>query len=272
MRIITELKEIQKIEKEILDYIVNICGENGLRYFLAGGTLLGAIRHKGFIPWDNDIDISMPRADYDKFISIMCEQLSSSKKYKLMEPRSNSEYFYKFIKVVDKRTRLVEKNSEYKVSEMGVCVDIFPIDGAKENRKKAIAQIRLVNYCCEKICWGRIPYGGKKLSKKVKCRIRNLFFYIVKREFWLDFFVNKMRENDFDTSNYVVSTFGLRGEKEIISRDCFADSRDIEFEGTLYAAPVGYEQYLTQMYGDYMQLPPVEERKEPHNICAYWIE
>ena len=127
--------EIQEIELEILSNIAAVCEQHQWRYFLAGGTLLGALRHKGFIPWDNDIDISMPRRDYEKLLQFYKE---NGNRYKILQVGENTNYYLPFAKVVDTETLLVEKSIETQVPELGLFVDIFPIDGVGDEIRKSV--------------------------------------------------------------------------------------------------------------------------------------
>ena len=132
MQEIKTVEELQKIELEILKYIDKVCKENNLTYFLAYGTLIGAIRHKGFIPWDDDVDIQMPRDDYNKLCDILKEE---NGRYKLLDHKEGLGYIYPFAKVIDSNTRLIETGLTETVN-MGVYIDIFPIDGTPNDFKK----------------------------------------------------------------------------------------------------------------------------------------
>ena len=135
MRDITELEELHQIETDILTAIDEICRKENIRYYLAGGTLLGAVRHKGFIPWDDDIDIAMPRDDYERFLKVM--RKGAHPYYKILALEYKEDYPYTFAKVVDTRTRLQEEIGK-DLPEMGVFIDIFPLDGMGDDRDKAM--------------------------------------------------------------------------------------------------------------------------------------
>ena len=125
MRRITDIQELRGVQLGILDDIHAFCVDNGIRYFLACGTLIGAVRHKGYIPWDDDIDLYMPRDDYERFIN---EFKSVSGNCRVLDPKKEKHYYYTYAKVVDKRTLLVEPEADgYRI---GVYVDVFPVDYA----------------------------------------------------------------------------------------------------------------------------------------------
>lgn len=135
MREVIEIKEIQSILLPILEYIDKVCKDNNLRYSLAFGTLIGAIRHKGFIPWDDDIDIVMPRTDFDKLIEIL--EKEQNKKYKILSPYDTNSFFAgQMLKVYDAETKLCEFPNKYNL-EYGAYIDVFPIDGIDNSIVKA---------------------------------------------------------------------------------------------------------------------------------------
>lgn len=272
MRKIESLREVQIIELNILKYIDKICKENGLIYFLAGGTLLGAVRHRGFIPWDNDLDISMPRPDYDRFIQLLNEESKKQNTpYELLALENDKRYCCPFIKVVDNRTFLKDGDyQKYKGGSMGVFVDVFPIDGLKSNEEHYINQVLKMRNKCINLGLSFAKYDNLNLKEIIKLSMYKFMYAKKNRELLLDRIQDFFRENDFYTSKFVMSTFGLRGEKEVILQEYFANSIKIQFEDSLFPAPIGYKEYLIQMYGDYMKLPPEEKRVVPHDYEEYW--
>lgn len=267
LEITDDLETIQRIEIDILDYIAEICCKNNLTYFLAGGTLLGAVRHKGFIPWDNDIDISMPRADYRKFIDYMETQNESP--YKILHISNHSNYDYAFAKVVDSRTKVVELARDDQVQNMGIFVDIFPIDSLPDKSEETIEKFLKINR------WG-CRIANAESSKKEYSFPKRIFYmswkYLIRmlgRERCMERIDNSFKSVPIKDSNYIVSTYGMRGVKEIIEADAFSKTIPLPFEGKLYNAPIGYDQYLKQMYGDYMKLPPKEQQVMPHEQKVY---
>lgn len=146
MKRITDIAELRKVQTGILDDIHRFCTANGIMYFLSCGTLIGAVRHKGYIPWDDDLDLYMPRKDYDRFVKLYTD---AGGRYRVLDPKKEKNYFYTFAKVVDTRTLLVETETEG--YQIGVYVDIFPVDYVSDNeaerqrifkRKRLLYKIR----------------------------------------------------------------------------------------------------------------------------------
>lgn len=266
--LISNLQDLQTIELDILDYIADFCETNHLRYFLIGGTLLGAVRHHGFIPWDNDIDICMPRPDYDRLGQLMDSQADSI--YRLLRVNNKNNYFAPYFKLTDTRTYLVETDTPYRMDEMGAFIDIFPVDGICSDFVKAERIRFTVDKWSRRISRATPEFEGLGLQEKIKKMIMVAMFRPLGRANLLKLLSDVMRQYPYDQSDYVVSTFGLRGKKEIVDCGIFSDHVFLEFEKKQYRAPIGYDTYLKRMYGNYMELPPVEERFQPHTIKVWW--
>ncbi len=260
MRKITNIQELRKIQMGILDEVHQFCENNGLRYFLSSGTLIGAVRHQGYIPWDDDIDIYMPRKDYEQFLTSYHDEKGI---YHAINPRTEPHYYYTFAKVVDRRTRMVE--AETKGYEIGVYMDIFPVDYVTDNlqerervfkQKKLLYKIRRCKISNDNPLQSFLGYWVYKCwpmsVKQIERRIRQLIV--------------------LPTPTLTVCNMTEAGPK---MKGCFpaADinsSVDILFEGRHYKTMVGYKDYLERTYGDYMTLPPVEQRVT-HHFEAYWL-
>lgn len=267
MRKVNNLKEIQDLELEILDYVTKVCDENGLRYFLAGGTLLGAVRHNGFIPWDNDVDISMPRPDYNRLIEVMEKQPIG--RYRILRPQNKNDYYYPFAKVVDTKTKLVELTRSNSVSNMGLYIDIFPIDTVPSDRNTAVERLHYVNKWGIKIAGSVASAKDLSVFRKITHFIWYGLFRILGRERCIEKIESKLAYDQFGSTGYIASTYGLREEKEIIEYSAFSSTVKLPFEGKEYECPAGYDRYLKQMYGDYMKLPPEKDRIAPHDVEVY---
>ena len=271
MKEITELNEIKKIELDILDYVTEICDNNEIKYFLGGGTLLGAIRHKGFIPWDDDIDIMLPRMDYEKLMALL---INNDTKYKLLEYKHSDNYYYPFAKVVDSETKLIEKFA-FKNDEMGIYIDIFPIDFLPDNEvevhklfKRKLMLDRLI---------GAVNFKQMKCDsfKNIIKKILYLFLYpIVKIKKVNMNLLNKINGLSLNVNkgSQVACIMGRYAEKEIMPSNFIDEAISVDFEGKKYKAPKNYDDYLKKHYGDYMTLPPKNKQISEHDYVAYWKE
>ena len=255
MKKINDLNEIHKLQLDLLIEFDKICKNNNIKYFLAGGTLLGAVRHKGFIPWDDDIDISMPRNDYENFINITSDLKGD---YLVLAQENIDDYVLPFAKFVNKNYSNFRKtyNGKY-----GIRMDIFPLDGLGNNYEKAVKRgkyivfLRKLHYFCFK------ENVISNFLRKIKIQkiIYKHLVYVAKKD-------------DFYNSKYVGSIVGgLKQVKEILDYQVYSETMPMEFEGKELSGMKYYDEYLTKMYGDYMKLPPKEKRISEHNVEIYEI-
>ncbi len=252
-------KEVQEIELEMLRYFDGFAREHGLKYFLAGGTLLGAVRHKGFIPWDDDVDLMLPRKDYERLIEIFEETDS----YRLLSYKKDPSFPFKNARIIDKHTSL--KYKYLLTDEMGVFLDLFPIDGFPDSKFLSDMHVRRIYYNWE--IWNtslkRKPNNSLRF-KKLRAFIRLFLGEPGKYSEKIDRLAMKY---DYDTCNYagvaiiIHYMFRERNRKEVYEKSVL-----IPFEDIMVPAPVGYDEYLTQLYGgNYMEMPPVEKRQTHHS-------
>ena len=237
------MEELRAIQLDILDKIHAFCTERGIRYSLGGGTLLGAVRHKGYIPWDDDIDIMLPRPDYDRFL----------KEFEGKYAELNLQYYgnditccIPFAKVYDNRT----------------------VDGLPEE-SKIKDYLSIYNNQLHKIYFMTPFY---KITGSLKDRMK----YYVKKVFYPTRDKHIMRFYDFlksyslEKSVNAGAICGIYAEKELMPRETFESYITVEFEGQQYMAIKDYDAYLTKHYGDYMQFPPKEKQVNHHVFTAYW--
>lgn len=257
-------EEIKERELSILVFIDKLCKENNLEYFLSFGTLIGAIRHKGFIPWDDDIDIQMKRNDYEKFIKIFPK--NNINNYKILNVEDNSEYYYPFLKIVDGNTKVEEINFK-NIDELGVWVDIFPLDNFDNkiiNEKKVKLLKKKLNISRENKC-----VVTKKKSKTFIKRILHIF-YRKKNPKKYGLIMNELGKKVLNTGKEYCILYSLNFKKCILNKEFYSETIDCEFEGYKFKAPSKYHDILTQIYGDYMKLPPENQRTSGHNIDVYF--
>ena len=252
-----QFEELKQIELNILKQIHEICTQQEFRYFLAGGTLLGAIRHKGFIPWDDDIDIAMPRPDYDKFIDYC---ISNKTSFKIMSNKVDKNYGYLFAKAMDPQTVLVEKVGNRYDVELGVCVDIFPIDGLGDTEGEALSSMNKTRFDRELLVAANWKRFSRSKTRPIYYEPIRLAFFCVSRLCSFKKIISKVESkydsDSFDKRKYVGCVCGVYRKKEIMPREVVSEYVDMPFEGLLFKCPKEYDKYLTSFYGDYMQLPP----------------
>jgi lipopolysaccharide cholinephosphotransferase len=251
------LKKLHDVLIEILDEFVCVCEENNLTYFLIAGTLLGAARHKGFIPWDDDIDVAMPRNDYEKFLEIY-DKIKETNYYVLSHLTKNNigNYYIDFAKLCKKGTVFAEgdRNPDY---YSGIFIDIFPFDNCVlffAPLQTHLIKIALKLYRLKSRT--EIPQNRLKLViSKILCCFFSLSFIgkLHKRLYTL---FNK------SITKYISFFSGLCGyKKETHKYENIFPISKILFEGKYYCAPGNWDFYLTHFYGNYMELPPVENRR-----------
>ncbi len=257
-----ERREIQIRELAILLHLNDFCQAHGLRYYLAGGTLLGAVRHKGFIPWDDDIDICMPRPDYEQFVKIFPSDGN-------LKVRSSSlgNWTAPFAKVMDMTT---EVRATFSEEEKHLWIDIFPIDGLPAD----IDEVEKIYKDCARY---RTLYGlaGARLGEG-KSIFRKYAKFLLKPVAVLYGAENSSRKieeiaqrHPYETSDYVGAvTWGLYGVGERMKKSEFEKAVTVEFEGHEFPAMSCWDSYLTGIYGDYMTPPPPEKQKT-HDMVVY---
>ena len=260
MKKIDDIQQLRCIQTGILDAVHRFCQQHGLRYFLSSGTLIGAVRHKGYIPWDDDVDIYMPRQDYEVFLQTFTDPTGV---YRAINPMTERHYYYTFAKVVDQRTRMVEK--ETVGYEIGVYIDIFPVD-----------------YVTDDLQERRRVFRQKKLLYKIRrCKISNgnplqsRLAYMVYRHWPLSVQqierrIRKLIVRETPTGTVCNMTEAGPGITGCFPAADIASAVDIEFEGKYYKTMAGYSDYLQRTYGDYMTLPP-PDRRVTHEFEAYLL-
>lgn len=255
--------QLRQTQLAILQQFHQVCEENHLRYSLAFGSLLGAVRHQGFIPWDDDIDVCMPREDYEKLLSLQYD----NGRYAVKNYRYSKQYYYVFTKMIDKNTTLTEPSRAE--TEMGVCIDIFPIDNLpKQPQKlqKLFKKSRRNRYI--------IDHLGARIFYQPAFSLRFIAKLIL-RALLLPFQKVFLRYADTCMSRFPKSEngacmiYGTYGENEVFPL-CFFDNRILmEFEKERFYAFQEYNTYLTHLFGDYMTPPPKEEQITHHHFQAY---
>lgn len=267
------MNQIQSKLLEMMEWFHQFCVENDLRYYALGGTMLGAKRHEGFIPWDDDIDLGMPRSDYQKLESIMKSMGAS--RYVIETPNTTaSDYFYPYAKLYDTTTTLIE-NLKYRIIR-GVFIDIFPLDGlgesleeAENNYKKVERKRNLLLMKTSGIRKGRSFYKNLSviLAKFLPVNEKKLLHEVAE----------KANVFSFDEVAYGGNALGAWRFKEIMPTRFMGKPKLYHFESIQIFGAEHADEYLTKLYGDWRQLPPEEKRITHHDfvecdLAHSWLE
>lgn len=259
------LRKLQLAQLDIAREIKRVCQENGIGYFLCCGSFLGAVRHKGFIPWDDDLDIGMLREDYQRFCALAPEKLGP--RFCLQSWHTDPDYALPFAKVRLRGTLLLERKSA-PLAENGIYVDIFPFDNAPDSSlRQRIMAFRLVTlFRLKMMKSGMRPWmdGSRIVWKKRLGFLPYQALALFTGKTWL---IDKFES---------VAASSPRGELVCRQRawsrlDCYRRSwcqelTDYVFEGERFPGPKDYDGFLSAIYGDYAKLPPEEEREDRHQI------
>ena len=259
-----QAKELQSRLLSMMKQFHNICVDNNLRYYIIGGTCIGARRHKGFIPWDDDVDVGMPREDYEKLCKLSRDAFPENLELRFYRNTPKSPFH--FIKLVDNTTTLIER--AYLDYVEGVYIDVFPLDGVKDYNKKFTEKIRCKYIWFEKVMifYHCMTENRTNILKKVLIRIsksRSL-------EKMHETIERHMRKYSFDGSDTVANFFGAWKEKEIYPKAYLGNPTLYEFEDTKLYGPERIDEYLTHVYGDFMKLPPKEKQVFKHDF--YYVD
>lgn len=266
------IRETQEISLEVLKTVADICEEHNFRYFLVYGTLIGAIRHKDYIPWDDDVDIMMPRKDYEAFLKYMKKHIGEYEHLKVFNRHECKAYPYMITRISDDRYEIVMDNEE--AYGMGVFIDIYPYDGLGDTWKEALKNgrvgDRLSSFCYQAT---RKHYAVECTQSALK-KMLKLPVFVFAKLVGKEFFQNRLEKlagfRDYETSRYVGCIQWLTGGAiDIFKREWFDDYVMAPFGKYEFRVPHKYHEVLTHAYGDYMQLPPEKDRVGHHYYKVY---
>lgn len=266
------MQQTQAISLEILRIIADICEEQGFRYALIYGTLIGAVRHHDYIPWDDDVDIMMPRSDYDKLLAYLQEHIAQYPHLKVFNRSTCKAYPYMITRISDDRYEIEMANE--KPYGMGVFIDIYPYDGlgntAEEALKFGLKGDRLSSLCYQ----ATRDHFAMETTTSIVRKLLKFPIYLFAKLCGKDFFQNRLEKlagvKDYDTSEYVGCVIWLSwGQKDIFPRKWFDETIFMPFGKYQFRVPKEYDRVLRHEYGDYMQLPPEKERIGHHFYKVY---
>ena len=263
-----ELKEKKKIMIELLEYFDKVCRENDIKYSLIGGSLIGAIRHKGIIPWDDDIDVILSKSEYLKLIQIL-ENMNDSR-YKLLTINNCRGYNFPFPKLVDKRTFVVEPMLLNQIKEYGIFIDIFSYSNTSNSEKIRIKDFKKIKLLNSMMSRTKLDFKNDGFKQNFLRLNKNILSKIIGYRNIIKFLNNIYNKyNNVDT-DYVVSNWPVYNiNKEVQKSKNIIEYTDVEFENMKIMIFKNYDEILRSTFGDYMQLPPENQRKA-HGLIAYW--
>ncbi len=259
----TKLREVQNKSIEILLYFKEFCEEHNLTFYLCGGCCIGAIRHKGFIPWDDDIDVFMPRDDYEK-LAVLWEKEADTDRYSLSRSNEKVNYRHTDTAIQDNNTTFINKHSVDLDINHGLMIDVIPLDGCPKSKVKRFFQkIHAMAYSLFNA--QRLPDNQGKLLRFLSRIILSIFQSSKLRYKIWSYCERKMTKYDIKDCDYITELVtGYKYLKNEYPKEIFEKAVYKEFEGYKLPVPQGYDTYLRMAFGDYMQLPPEEERVPKH--------
>lgn len=259
--------QLKAMLTEMFRWFHVFCEKNQLRYYVLGGTMLGAVRHEGFIPWDDDIDVGMPRKDYIRFEKLM---KNYSGRYVLETPNTAAmDYFYPYAKLYDTETTLSE-NTRYKIKR-GIYLDIFPLDGSGNTKKESCDFFkREVETRQNWLLAATTGYrkGRSFYKNAVIAMIRCIPNCILNKKRLLLSLVEACSQKDFDQCEWGGNLVGNWLERELMPRSIMGKPTEYTFEGMTVWGPEDYDGYLTSLYGNWRELPPEDKRVSHHDFLC----
>ena len=261
-------EQLKAINLGMLEFFDRVCRENGIKYSLTGGTLLGAIRHGGMIPWDDDVDVFLTRPEYEKLTSIFPD----NDQFELLTMKKDPTFNYVFGRVIDKRT-IVKYSPNTAAAGRGLSLDVCVIDGLPKSARKRIIHQKYMRLLVRlRRATIQDPHGKRYTEKglfvvflkRVLCKLTSI-------SFWNRRIAKAMDKYKFDESDYVGNFTSQYGSKELLHRKAFDKYYDVPFENLTCMIYSGYDEYLSNIYKDYLAFPP-KNKQVGHHICnAFWI-
>ena len=267
-----ELEEIQKVNLETMKFISKICDQEGIKYIIAYGTLIGAIRHKGFIPWDDDLDIMIPRPDYERLVKYFNDHRKELLPYRAMNMQNTKGYPHMITRICDTRYRVVVDNENE--CGMGLFIDCVCMDGCGNTLEEANNIMDSVKKYSHLIFLSQRKHLELGTTTKLKRKLMKPFAYFYAKIIGTKVLSNRLLSlvdtSLYDTSKYVACLiWPTYYNREILKKEYLEERILVDFEDAKFYAPRDYDGYLRQLYGDYMTPPPEKDRIYHHFYTAY---
>lgn len=266
------LREVQLKQLDIALEVKRICDKHDIKYFLDAGTLLGAIRHEGFIPWDDDLDIGMTRENYDKFVEIAPVEIGGD--YFIQNWETDKNFALPYCKVRADKTKYIEKNSVKVDAHNGIFIDIFPYDNVPDDIKKRKSQSIIIKslFRLNLVKHKYTPWReDDKLAKLIYKSLNIMSLFIPAKCLKKLFDIQVKKYNKVECKNLIV-TDGDYSSNFILPKSLFDELENVLFENNTFNGPKNFHEYLTSVYGDYMTLPSENERENRHNIIEVVLD
>lgn len=258
LRPIKSVKELQGVLLGIAKVFHQICVEENIPYYMVGGTMLGSIRHGGFIPWDDDMDFAVSRKDFERLLKILPERLPAP--YRMLT-RKDTASVTGFLKISDERTLHVYRWTDGQERDYGVDIDIFQLDPATSKTRG-----RIKDFILKMRGYRVLSARNRSLSKKILAYLIKTVFFFVSRDMIYNFIERHLVEKRGDL---IANTYGGTAKAETMPREYMGEPRLYKFEDTQFYGVAMPEEYLTSLYGDWKTLPP-EDKRHDHIVSMYW--
>lgn len=266
------VEKLHQVDLEIVKHVVAICEKYNLKYFMLGGTMLGSIRHKGFIPWDDDIDLGMPRNDYERFLEIAEIELPDY--LQVVNYKNTPTYQYYITRIQDTNVKVIEDRIGNDSKYTFASIDIFPIDGTPNN--KLLRKIYFFRVLTHRALMS-LHYKDSIDRKRKRGFVERIFLSIMEKipfEKIIDPYKEKekidklLSSQNVATSNYIGNIMGAYRTREIVPKEWYGQGKKYPFEDIELVGLDNYDEYLKFTYGDYMQLPPEDSRKTHFSVVS----